>query len=156
MDDSLRSCLIDYVCLLYHEARNVRHPLKAGKLPDDSKYAELTSLPVNRNHAWDSMKSVREKADVALSAAEVVHVFHSRYGLTLAGLQDLYNDSCWRDSAFGGNKWAPICTAVRQLVEAADAGDTTRTRELLENIPQIKHNTGTVGKKLLELQNYQH
>ena len=60
--------LAELVCLVYHEARNVRHPIKAGMLPKAGKYAKLTSAPTHRLDAWKAMAGIR-----AVRQAPTVH-----------------------------------------------------------------------------------
>jgi hypothetical protein len=43
--------LVDLICMVYHEARNVRHPLAAGRLKDGHRFALLIDLrPSVRKH----------------------------------------------------------------------------------------------------------
>lgn len=60
------SILIDYTTLVYHEARNVRHLLRAHHIePNDWKY--LIALPVNRNKAWEALQDTPRAAKQAES-----------------------------------------------------------------------------------------
>jgi len=150
MNDLLRN-LSDLICLLYHEARNVRHPIKAKKLPQETKYKKLINLPKNRDIAWQQMAKVRDKAANSRNATAVAYVFQEEYCMSLEELLDLYNCPCWKRSPYGGNRWAPICSKIRDLVQALVSGNDILSTHLFEIIPQMKHNTGIVGKKLLEL-----
>jgi len=146
-DETLKN-LVDLISLLYHEARNVRHPISARKLPSDSKYNKLINLPRNRVEAWRHMSKLREKAATAQKAADIVRVFQEAYILSLEELLVLYHASCWKGSAYGGNKWGPICSRVRDLVEVLESADEARSAQLFEIILRMEHNTGTVERKL--------
>ncbi len=143
--------LADYICLVYHEARNVRHPISAGKLIRKSKFEKLLNLPKNRDKAWLCMGKVRAKAALARKASEAAQVFKEEYDISLEELLKLYREPCWKISKYGGNKWAPICSMVINLIESLDYGDHMIAFYLLEKIPQMKHHTGTVAQKLLML-----
>lgn len=142
------SDIVDLLCLVYHEARNVRHPIKARKLQKDSKYDNLIQLPRNRERAWELMEKVRVEASWASRAADAAAVFAKHYTLTLDDLQALYEMPCWKGSAFGGNRWAPICERVRKLVACYDAGGHKSCERLLREILEMEHNTGIVREKL--------
>jgi hypothetical protein len=142
----------EFICLVYHEARNVRHPLGAEKLVDGERYFRLTNLPRNRMQAWRVMAMVRESAATALGPREAAQVFERQFGLKLWELEELYRMPIWRSSAYGGNPWAAICSAVTQLIEALEGGDEKLSTELLEAIPRYRHNTGTIRSKLQSLQ----
>lgn len=148
--------LVDLICLVYHEARNVRHPIKKEYLAGRAEYRALASLPRNRVEAWASMAKVREKARKAGSGAAAARVFQDQFGLSLAQLTDLFRASFWKNSAYGGNRWAPICFKVRELVDALDSGDEGRVEQLLEFIPKMGHNTGIVEDKLKSLSKANH
>ena len=90
--------VVDLICLPYHEARNVRHPIKAKKLPSDSKYKKLLNLPNNRDKAWRHMVKIRNKAAAVRTARQAAHVFQAEYDLTLDELSVLFHSPCWKDS----------------------------------------------------------
>ncbi len=142
--------VVDLLCLVYHEARNVRHAVKKG-LVDGESYKALVNLPASRSEAWAAMERVRREAVGAGSAGSAVAVFRRRFGRSLDELEELYRAPFWRNSAYGGNKWAPICSMVRELVEALDSSENARAGELLGLIPTMGHNTGLVGEKLHRL-----
>ncbi len=144
--------LAELICLVYHEARNVRHPIKARKLVNGAKYARLVSLPNNRLEAWRSMARIRERAAAAKTGRKSAGIFEREFGVNLADLDELYRAPCWKNSSYGGNKWAPICSMVKELIEALDRGDKAKTAELLKKIPTMQHNTGVVEAKLKALQ----
>lgn len=153
MRDEVMRNLVDFICLLCHEARNVRHPIKAGKIPRESKYIRLINLPHNRYSAWLVMAKARDKAARAERAEDAVRVFQEEYGLNLKELLELYHYPCWKHSACGGNKWASICSKISDLVEALDSGDDILSAQLLEALPRMEHNTGILERKLQDLKN---
>jgi hypothetical protein len=144
--------LVDLICLVYHEARNVRHLVKSGRLHDAERYNGLIhGLAQNREDAWRQMDALRDRAVRTGSAAGAAAVFQRQYGLVLAELTDLYEKPFWKGSAYGGNAWGPISTKVRDLVSAMAGGDSARARELCEEILSMSHNTGKVAQKLNRL-----
>jgi hypothetical protein len=50
-----------------------------------------------------------------------------------------------------GNKWAAICSKIIDLMGALESGDKVKSSQLLEAIPRMEHNTGTVEQKLRKL-----
>jgi hypothetical protein len=150
MNTNIRS-LVDFICLLYHEARNVRHSIKAGKLSKESKYSKLLTLPKNRDEAWQQMGSSRDKAANFSQISEVKSLFQNEYEINLEQLLILYREPCWKGSLYGGNKWAPICSKIIDLLVALESGDKVKSSQLFEAIPRMEHNTGTVEQKLRKL-----
>ena len=146
--------LVDLICLVYHEARNVRHPIKSGAITEKMPYLKLTQLSRNREQAWLQMARVRDIAVDADSAEGAASVFKMEYGLSLDDLSHLNEQSFWKGSAYGGNRWAPICKSVLELVEAMTEGDSCRSELLLKDIPKMPHNTGTVVAKLSDLKSF--
>ena len=144
--------LVDLICLVYHEARNVRHPVRNGRVNDADRYHGLIhGLAANRKDAWRQMDAVRDRAVRAGSAAGAAAAFQAQYRLDLAELTELYEKPFWRGSAYGGNAWAPISARVRELVSAIAGGDNARASELREEILSMAHNTGKVARKLTRL-----
>jgi len=79
----------DFVALLYHEARNVRHLIKKGFL-DEEPWRWVVSLPVSRDEAWREMSSLRTNARQATSVDEVTSVFEQRFHVTLKELIEMF------------------------------------------------------------------
>ena len=79
------AALVDFVCLVYHEARNVRHPIDKGRLAREPRYAHVLNLARNKCKAWTQMEGVRVQAHDAVSAADAASCFQKTYGLSLAG-----------------------------------------------------------------------
>ena len=143
--------LVDLICLVYHEARNVRHPIKDGKLAKEAKYLILRNLPKNRDEAWMQMSKLREKAVDFKTAEEVVNIFQKEYEISLEEILTLYKEPCWKNTPYGGNRWAPICFRVLELVEVIKTGDSINAKQLIKQILRMEHNTGLVCEKLYEL-----
>jgi hypothetical protein len=138
----------DYVALAYHEARNVRHLVRAGYL-DKARYANLISgMPTNRNAAWKSLEPFRLEAARASSARAAEQVFQKRFRLSLEELVTLSEDPHWSGTQIGGNRWALIDRTIIELRNAIDNREESRASELLVLLPSIRHNTGTLGDKL--------
>jgi hypothetical protein len=143
--------IVDLICLLYHEARNVRHPIKAGKLTDAQKYARLVNLPNNRIEAWQVMETLRARAVDSGTAEAARKTFEQFFGVTLRDLVTLYELPIWRHSAYGGNKWAAISLKVQDFVEAIRTEALARSEDLYCEIMTMRHNTGQVAEKLRRL-----
>jgi hypothetical protein len=141
---------VDLVALLYHEARNVRHLKRAGHA-ELEKYSPLVNLAANRNDAWDQVQVLRCAARRCSSAREAEAVFEGRFQVGLEDLEALYAHSGWRGSAFGGNQWLNIARSVIKLREAIAKGDAREQEELLGQILNLRHNTGSVQSKLEKL-----
>lgn len=145
------AAVIDLVCLVYHEARNVRHPIKKGLEKDSSKYARLISLPRNRIDAWNQMERVRNEALKGRSILRAIKIFENEYGVSLDDLVNLFYQPFWKDSLYGGNKWGPICSEIAILVIKAIQ---KKENDIVANIMLIhsmRHNTGSVAEKIKEL-----
>lgn len=148
--DVALSSFVDYLCLVYHEARNVRHLIRSS-LVEAGRYERLRALPTNRDEAWVSMGALRREAKAHGSAAGAVSVFLRRFGLSPDELLELYRSPHWKSAVIGGNRWAAIADAVVRLGDALDGGQTATALDLLRRIPQMCHNTGQVGEKLRRL-----
>lgn len=144
---------VDVVALLYHEARNVRH-LKRAEHAGLEKYNRLVHLAANRYHAWAQIQELRKSAGRCSSAREAEAVFRGRFRVTLDDLEVLYAHPGWKDSAFGGNEWLKVARRVIRLRDAIGRGDVQVQKELLEEILNLCHNTGSVKSKLEELDAY--
>jgi len=141
----------DFVTLVYHEGRSVRHLQDAGH-PDLEKYDLLRNLARNRESAWDQLQSVREAARKCASAKAAEKVFHDRFKVSLEDLANLYRNPGWRHSARGGNRWSEITLEIIELRDSLDQGEADRVAELLDAIPNMQHNTGCVNAKISRLE----
>ena len=138
----------DYVALAFHEARNVRHLVKNGKL-DGARYRPLIDgLSENRAVAWKQIQRLRKRATLAQSARDAEAIFSRAYGLTLEDLSILSEHEGWKGSLKGGNKWAAIDRALVALRTAIDLSDGSSADRLLQELPLMCHNTGCLGEKL--------
>lgn len=143
--------LSDYISLLYHEARNVRHLIRAGHVSSEG-WEKIINLPNNRNDAWKAIQPIRSSAKQSESAAECLRVFEQRFGADLGTLQKMFEDANWRHAKmYGGNAWARICATVSQLAEALRSEQILEQEVALEMLRHAEHNTGTVESKLLKL-----
>ncbi|MBI3974910.1 MAG: hypothetical protein HY334_00790 [Armatimonadetes bacterium] len=142
--------LADYVTLVYHEARNVRHLIRARAVePEQWKY--LVALPVNRHEAWQALQEVRVQARRVKSTAALLRVFERRFRVSLAQLVALYGQEAWRDAPYGGNAWETVAGLVGQLASCLEAGRLSAADGLLEALSIARHNTGAVRDKLSQL-----
>lgn len=143
--------IVDLICLVYHEARNVRHPIKAGKLADASKFARLLNLPTNRDDAWRHMSSLRNHAVNSGTIEAACKVFEQAFGVGLKDLVVLYEMPIWKHSAYGGNKWAGISSKICHLVDAMKITNELHAPGLYRDVLSMDHNTGRVADKLRRL-----
>src|SRR6266536_1194309 len=112
--------LADFITLVYHEARNVRHLVKDGSL-DLSGLEKLISLPKNRDAAWGELQSFRVQAEKQQTANEACEVFAHRFGKTLGDLKNIYANSNWKHSKkYGGNAWESIAKDALSLAQAIE------------------------------------
>jgi hypothetical protein len=143
---------VSYLCLVYHEARNVRWLIKAGHREKGRYRLLVGSLPTDRIQAWSLLQPLRQTAVQAEDAGTASRIFEQRFGVSLEDLVDLYEDQHWKHAPmYGGSAWAPVARAVIDLREALDCSDRPRARKLLLSISAMNHNNGQVGEKLHEL-----
>src|SRR5687767_5603620 len=110
---------VQYLCLCYHEARNVRHLVKAGYVPPQ-RFERLRILPTNKIEAWHAMAPIRAEAAELRTARAASDLFTVRFECPIEQLIELYQNEHWRSSAYGGNPWAEIAGAVCDLQRALD------------------------------------
>jgi|GEM_PF-1407999 hypothetical protein len=146
--------LADYLALVYHEARNVRHLVNSGIVGAD-QWRFLVALPTNRDAAWRELQELRRRASVSKTAYASAEVFAARFRVTLENLQALNSDEAWRSyaAAYGGTPWRVIVEHVIELRDAIDRGDTPTTDHLLARIPSLGHNTVIVDGVARKLSN---
>ena len=87
--------LSDYVFLLYHEARNVRHLIRAGHISAEG-WEKIVSLPNNRDQAWKAIQPIRSSATHAESEIECLRLFEEQFDMDLTALQEMFEDTNWR------------------------------------------------------------
>jgi len=145
---------VSYVCLLYHEARNVRHLVKQGYLEREPYRRLCDSLATNRYLAWGQLQPIRAEAtgkDWTMAYLTFGQHFN---GLLLWDLEALFGNPHWTHSSVGGNRWREIARAVIDLLEAAVSAVSPSVEDaarLLKEIPLMHHNNGTVEEKLADL-----
>lgn len=149
-DVSLLDELTDLVTLIYHEARNVRHLVRA-KAVEAVEWKYLIALPTNRDEAWVEMQVVRRSARLAATAAGVLSQFERRFSISLAGLERLFSHSAWRGSSRGGNAWLEIASLARKFADEIDRGLHEEAAATRKCIQAARHNTGTIASKLSRL-----
>ncbi|MGO9272643.1 MAG: hypothetical protein ACLQOO_20815 [Terriglobia bacterium] len=137
-----------YVTLAYHEARNVRHLVRAGYLNEARHRLLITGMPTNREEAWKALEPLRREAANAVSARAAENVFRRRFDLSLEDLVAISENPHWSGTQRGGNRWAQINRALIELRAAIDQKDERRANELLDQLPSMRHNTGLLGAKL--------
>ena len=142
----------NYLALAYHEARNVRHLVRAGYL-DRSRYrALIDGMSVNRVEAWKQLEPLRRDATRARSAQDAEGIFHRKFGFSLENLVVLSDNPNWRGTGYGGNRWADIDRVLVDLRSAIDGNDGGRVDRLFQELPMMCHNTGLLGEKLKSLE----
>jgi hypothetical protein len=142
--------LVDYVALVYHEARNVRHHIqKRAVEPSSWKY--LVALPVNRNKAWEALQGIRSEAQKAKTMRAALLPFEQRCKITLEQLQVLYDNPEWRNETYWGNAWKAITELLGCLAVALEKGQSDEVSALLAMLSQAQHNTGLVVTRLCQL-----
>lgn len=141
------SLLVDYIALVYHEARNVRHLVK-GHTVEHEQWKYLVALPVNKHKAWEELHSTRLEAKNAETVRNALLPFERRFQVELEELQALYGHPAWRNSACGGNAWKKITELVQLLSAALQEGQWEEADRLLSALADARHNTGLVAAKL--------
>jgi hypothetical protein len=145
---------VSYVCLVYHEARNVRHLVKQGYLEREPYRRLCDSLATNTYVAWSQLQPVRAEAtEKGWTMAHLIFGIHFN-GLLLWDLEALFGDPHWKHSPVGGNRWRDVTRAVIDLLEAFASPSADASESLLREIPLMRHNTGLVGEKLEHLDAY--
>ena len=151
MEPDPTKALADYVSLLYHEARNVRHLIGDGHLSSKG-WERIISLPKNRNKAWKAIQSTRQKGHRTSSPDELLLIFRNRFGVGLEDLKEMFENPNWKHARlYGGNAWARIVKDVIQFAQAVKIDDEERQQDLLNKLKEARHNTGELQSKLEEL-----
>ncbi|MEX0830954.1 MAG: hypothetical protein WD032_11980 [Nitrospirales bacterium] len=143
--------LADGLTLVYHEARNVRHLVKAEHMPAIG-WEHFSSLPKNRVEAWRAFQDVRKTAAVEQTADKAVKLFEKKFAKSLANLEDLYANPHWKHAgAFGGHAWCSVTTAVTSLRDAIERGEVGEIESATQSLLKTRHNNGAVRDKIAEL-----
>lgn len=139
----------DYVSLMYHESRNVRHLVRGNHISSEG-WESIMSLPTNREDAWRVVNQFA--TSLPNDAPTVLSKFADRFGRNLDQLIVLFENENWRHARNrGGHAWARIGSKVRTLAEALTEGKTERAKEIEQDLQMERHNTGTVQNKLAAL-----
>jgi hypothetical protein len=142
--------LVDYVALVYHEARHVRYLIRVRAVePKAWKY--LVALPVNRHKAWEVLQRIRAEAHQAETVRAALLPFERRFKVTLGHLQVLYDNLARRNAVYGGNAWKAIAMLVWRLAAALEKDHSDEASGLLTMLSRAQHNTGSVVAKLRQL-----
>lgn len=91
---------MQYLCLCYHEARNVRHLVKAGYVPP-RLFERLRDLPTNKIEAWHAMAPIRAEAAELGTARAASDLFTVRFECSIEQLIELYRNPHWRSNGGG-------------------------------------------------------
>lgn len=143
--------LCNYVALIYHESRNVRHLLSKGFL-NREPWRFVVSLPTNRDDAWREIAPLRDKAQQNLSVDGALNVFKSRFHVSLIDLSELFANENWKHAKhYGGNAWAGITRLAVQLAEALRSKDRPAVCKIAMQLKESRHNTGLVQEKIAQL-----
>lgn len=143
--------LADGLALVYHEARHVRHLVRAGYLLCNG-WEQLLSLPTNRVEAWRTIAPSRRAASGSPDRVRAAQAFERRFSKTVDDLRALYGLSHWRHaSSVGGHAWHEVVALVSDLGDAIDQRDASVVLTVSEAILQGRHNNGFLRDKILGL-----
>jgi hypothetical protein len=148
---AMKELLIDLVCMVYHEARNVRFPIEMRRVPDAARFAHLVDLPKPRLAAWQQMQSLRTKAASVKPGTSISTVFEGAYELRVSDLAELFERPIWKNSSRGGNAWGGIARKVQATLNAYADDRQDACTALVSEIVRMRHNNGTVEEKLSKL-----
>ena len=143
--------LAELVCLVYHEARNIRIPIRRGKVPDSLRYSALMVLSAHSNLAWRELSTLRNAAGKAQNATLAASIFGNRFHLSLIELAHLFQGSFW-DALSGGPMWANVTIKVWELIGTKDLADESGSRDLYRDLLQMPVQSGRVVDRLRSLQ----
>jgi len=144
----MTSTLVDLVCMVYHEARNVRYPIKVGRIADPERFAALLLLSRARAVAWRQMRKVRDAATATTSRTGIAEAFELAYHLSVADLAELYTRPIWKNSVTGGNAWVAITRKIAEALKQHEAGNDAACVVTIRGTLTMRHNTGDVASKL--------
>jgi hypothetical protein len=142
--------LADYLALVYHEARNVRHLIRAQAI-ESEPWKYLIALPVKREEAWQMLRDVRTQVRQAEDAVGALQVFERRFRVSLAQLVALYGNKGWRNAPYGGKRVGGDCEARRHPRGLLADRPRPEVERSLQELRMSRHNTGLVVDKLSNL-----
>jgi hypothetical protein len=142
----------DLLALIYHEARNVRHLVRQGLIPEQ-EWRSLISLPANRIEAWKRVSQLRDAAYAQASPDGVLKLFQNQFHVCLYDIRKMFANDNWRHAkAYGGNAWAGITDFAIALAAAIRERHPDETEYLLAELSKLRHNNGFLMDKLVELE----
>jgi hypothetical protein len=144
--------IAELICVAYHEARNIREPIRLGKVSGRSRYAALLGLSTQAQAAWRELSGLRTAAGKASSADMAAEIFARRFRLTLAELVELFQQPFWEDVPTGGPVWAKIVLRLWELVGIHALGDDPGSAELYRDLLEMPTESGRLGDRLKSLQ----
>ncbi len=142
---------IEFTALVYHEGRHVSRLFHLNAASRKT-FGQIAELPPDQAKAWDKLIPVQKESAAAQSAKDAAQTFHNQYGCSLDELAALFENPAWRRvPGCGGAPWAAIARATMSMRDAIDRKDEKDAARLAEEIPAMRHNTGTVKDKLARL-----
>jgi hypothetical protein len=143
---------VEYLALLYHEARNARRLIQLNAVSRKTFGAVVDKLPPDRVEAWKRLIHVQQRCVEPASAKEIETAFAREFGCNLEDLHALFTNQAWkRLPQSGGPPWAAIAQAVARLRDALQAGNAPEAVKLAGEISTMHHNSGTVRDRLAGL-----
>ncbi len=142
---------VEFLALVYHEGRNASRLFRLNAASRKT-FGTLAGLPPEDAAAWDRLIVLQHKAASSASASEAQTVFSEAMRCSLEDLRGLFGHNAWhRMPMYGGSRWAAIAESVAELGQAIDGKDDAAVRRLIDEIPRLRHNTGTVRDNLAKL-----
>ncbi len=141
----------DYVALMYHEARNVRHLIRDGHFSGNG-WEAITFLPTNRTEAWKEISQFIDSLEETEDITVLLERFESHFRKSIDELGSMFANPKWKHAqSYGGNAWARIATKVCTLRDNLISGNVSDVVTLEASLRSESHNTGTVEDKLHSL-----
>jgi len=146
------SLFIDYITLLYHEARYIAI-LKNSEMAKDDKWSKIKKIPPGRYQAFKELRKTYDLAHHAHTSMEIQQVFYRHYHVTLDDIKDLFEQPEWEKSQrrVGGNAWARITDLVINLGKHITENDQLATETVLTKLKNVSHNTNKLEIKRQQL-----
>ncbi len=143
---------VEFLALVYHEARNVRLLFRQNVVSRKTYEPLANHLPPESQQAWKRLIAVQQRASEAESAIAAAEVFKTDLGCSADDLATLFENPAWRRvPQTGGQRWAAIVKRVAELGDAIGRDDEAAAREIAGAIESMRHNSGTVHEKLARL-----
>lgn len=143
---------IEFLALLYHEARNVRQLFRFNAVSKHTFGPLAEHLPPDRKEAWKRLITIQQRAAEVATAAAAAYIFKTDLGCSPDELSTLFANAAWKRTArYGGPLWAAISNEVAELGVAIDRDDEAASEKLVAEINAMRHNSGTVHDKLAGL-----